>query len=104
MQPSIFVLISFVKLLPIAYKHKQRTETFRSGFVNIEVTESFQTSLQELAMIEDANNRLRRMENRLDIATKRFCVVNANNKGVREEIHRLLVERYTLIKINNHLR
>jgi hypothetical protein len=33
------------------------------------------------------------MENRLDLATKRFCVVNSDNKRVREEIHRLLVER-----------
>ncbi|CAH0696934.1 unnamed protein product [Spodoptera exigua] len=48
---------------------------------------------QELGMIENANNRLRRMENRLDLATKRVCVVNADNKKVREEIHRLLVER-----------
>lgn len=44
-------------------------------------------------MIENASNRLRRMENRLDLATKRFCVVNSDNKRVREEIHRLLVER-----------
>lgn len=48
---------------------------------------------QELAMLENANNRLRRMENRLDLATKRFCMVNSDNKHIREEIHRLLVER-----------
>lgn len=48
-------------------------------------------------MIENANNRLRRMENRLDLATKRFCVVNADNRRVREEIHRLLVERLVLV-------
>lgn len=48
-------------------------------------------------MIESANNRLKQMENRLEIATKRFCVVNSDNKGVREEIHRLLVERFVTI-------
>lgn len=47
-------------------------------------------------MIENANNRLRRMENRLDLATKRFCLVNTDNKSVREEIDRLLVERFVL--------
>ncbi|XP_047999080.1 uncharacterized protein LOC125236347 [Leguminivora glycinivorella] len=51
------------------------------------------TEADELAMIEDAAARLRRMENRLDLATKRFCVVNSDNKHVREEIHRLMVER-----------
>lgn len=52
------------------------------------------SNTQELAMIENANNRLRRMENRLDLATKRFCLVNTDNKKVREEIDRLLVERF----------
>ncbi|GBP17720.1 Outer dynein arm protein 1 [Eumeta japonica] len=46
-----------------------------------------------MAMIENANNRLRQMENRLEIATKRFGVVNADNKDIREEIDRLLTER-----------
>lgn len=45
-------------------------------------------------MIENAQNRLRRMENRLDLATKRFCGINTDNKRVREEIDRLLVERF----------
>ncbi|KAL4711828.1 hypothetical protein ACJJTC_005997 [Scirpophaga incertulas] len=58
-----------------------------------ELIKNVPTEADELAMIENANNRLRRMENRLDLATKRFCVVNADNKHVREEIHRLLVER-----------
>lgn len=47
-------------------------------------------------MIENANNKLRQMENRLEIATKRFCIVNSDNKKVREEIDRLLVERLTI--------
>ncbi|XP_068623274.1 coiled-coil domain-containing protein 63-like [Battus philenor] len=59
----------------------------------VELLKKVPTESDELSMIENANNRLRRMENRLDLATKRFCVVNANNKAVREEIHRLLVER-----------
>ncbi|XP_049879022.1 uncharacterized protein LOC126375957 [Pectinophora gossypiella] len=59
----------------------------------IELFKTVPTEADELAMIENANNRLRRMENRLDMAIKRFCVVNADNKRVREEIHRLLVER-----------
>uniref|UniRef100_A0A2H1VX17 SFRICE_019437 n=1 Tax=Spodoptera frugiperda TaxID=7108 RepID=A0A2H1VX17_SPOFR len=59
----------------------------------IELSKKVPTEADELGMIENANNRLRRMENRLDLATKRFCVVNADNKKVREEIHRLLVER-----------
>lgn len=44
-------------------------------------------------MLENAYNRLRRMENRLDLATKRLCIVNTDNKRVREEINRLLIER-----------
>ncbi|XP_026314587.1 uncharacterized protein LOC113226241 [Hyposmocoma kahamanoa] len=68
---------------------------YLAGKQIIELFKAVPTETDELAMIEDANNRLRRMENRLDIATKRFCVVNADNKGVREEIHRLLVERGT---------
>ncbi|KAF9417439.1 hypothetical protein HW555_005442 [Spodoptera exigua] len=59
----------------------------------IELSKKVPTEADELGMIENANNRLRRMENRLDLATKRVCVVNADNKKVREEIHRLLVER-----------
>nr|XP_049698955.1 uncharacterized protein LOC110371723 [Helicoverpa armigera] len=59
----------------------------------IELSKKVPTEADELGMIENANNRLRRMENRLDLATKRFCVVNADNRRVREEIHRLLVER-----------
>ncbi|XP_014361240.2 uncharacterized protein LOC106713051 [Papilio machaon] len=59
----------------------------------VELLKKVPTESEELAIIENANNRLRRMENRLDLATKRFCVVNTNNKTVREEIHRLLVER-----------
>ncbi|KAM3959523.1 coiled-coil domain-containing protein 63 [Aphomia sociella] len=59
----------------------------------VELLKKVPTEADELAMIEQANNCLRRMENRLDLATKRFCVVNADNKRVREEIHRLLVER-----------
>ncbi|KAL0818071.1 hypothetical protein ABMA28_008607 [Loxostege sticticalis] len=59
----------------------------------VELLKKVPTETDELAMIENANNRLRRMENRLDLATKRFCVVNSDNKRVREEIHRLLVER-----------
>ncbi|RVE45537.1 hypothetical protein evm_009802 [Chilo suppressalis] len=59
----------------------------------VELLKRVPTEADELAMIENANNCLRRMENRLDLATKRFCVVNADNKRVREEIHRLLVER-----------
>ncbi|XP_028168384.1 uncharacterized protein LOC114358581 [Ostrinia furnacalis] len=59
----------------------------------VELLKKVPTEADELAMIENANNRLRRMENRLDLATKRFCVVNSDNKRVREEIHRLLVER-----------
>ncbi|KAJ8711488.1 hypothetical protein PYW07_008730 [Mythimna separata] len=59
----------------------------------IELSKKVPTEADELAMIENANNRLRRMENRLDLATKRFCVVNTDNRRVREEIHRLLVER-----------
>ncbi|VVC97067.1 unnamed protein product [Leptidea sinapis] len=59
----------------------------------VELLKKVPTEADELAMIEDANNRLRRMENRLDLATKRFCLVNTDNKKVREEIHRLLVER-----------
>ncbi|XP_069357142.1 coiled-coil domain-containing protein 63-like [Maniola hyperantus] len=51
------------------------------------------TEADELAMIENASNRLRRMENRLDLATKRFCGINTDNKRAREEIDRLLVER-----------
>ncbi|XP_060806801.1 uncharacterized protein LOC106133239 [Amyelois transitella] len=59
----------------------------------VELMKKVPTEADELAMIENANNCLRRMENRLDLATKRFCVVNSDNKKVREEIHRLLVER-----------
>ncbi|CAK1590585.1 unnamed protein product [Parnassius mnemosyne] len=59
----------------------------------VELMKQVPTEAEELAMIENANNRLRRMENRLDLATKRFCVVNSDNKSVREEINRLLVER-----------
>ncbi|XP_026755102.2 uncharacterized protein LOC113515144 [Galleria mellonella] len=59
----------------------------------VELLKKVPTEADELTMIENANNCLRRMENRLDLATKRFCVVNADNKKVREEIHRLLVER-----------
>ncbi|CAG4968132.1 unnamed protein product [Parnassius apollo] len=59
----------------------------------VELMKEVPTAAEELAMIENANNRLRRMENRLDLATKRFCVVNSDNKSVREEINRLLVER-----------
>ncbi|CAH2094117.1 unnamed protein product [Euphydryas editha] len=59
----------------------------------VELLKKVPTEADELAMIENANNRLRRMENRLDLATKRFCLVNTDNKRVREEIDRLLVER-----------
>ncbi|XP_075983690.1 coiled-coil domain-containing protein 63-like [Anticarsia gemmatalis] len=59
----------------------------------VDLSKKVPTEADELGMIENANNSLRRMENRLDLATKRFCVVNADNKRVREEIHRLLVER-----------
>ncbi|KAI8442474.1 hypothetical protein MSG28_005970 [Choristoneura fumiferana] len=59
----------------------------------VELLKKVPTEADELAMIENAANRLRRMENRLDLATKRFCLVNTDNKHVREEIHRLLVER-----------
>ncbi|CAB3219924.1 unnamed protein product [Arctia plantaginis] len=47
----------------------------------------------EIAMFERASNSLRRMENRLDLATKRLCSINTDNKLLREEINRLLVER-----------
>ncbi|CAH0714010.1 unnamed protein product, partial [Brenthis ino] len=59
----------------------------------VELLKKVPTEADELAMIENANNCLRRMENRLDLATKRFCLVNTDNKRVREEIDRLLVER-----------
>ncbi|XP_059053242.1 uncharacterized protein LOC131847639 [Achroia grisella] len=59
----------------------------------VELLKKVPTEADELTMIENANKCLRRMENRLDLATKRFCVVNSDNKQVREEIHRLLVER-----------
>ncbi|CAG9559331.1 unnamed protein product [Danaus chrysippus] len=59
----------------------------------VELLKKVPTEADELAMIENANNRLKRMENRLDLATKRFCLVNTDNKKVREEIDRLLVER-----------
>ncbi|XP_030031746.2 outer dynein arm protein 1-like [Manduca sexta] len=59
----------------------------------VELLKRVPTEGDELAMIENAANRLRRMENRLDLATKRFCLVNSDNKKLREEIHRLLVER-----------
>ncbi|XP_012552202.1 uncharacterized protein LOC101738429 [Bombyx mori] len=59
----------------------------------VELLKKVPTEADELAMIENAGNRLRRMENRLDLASKRFCLVNSDNKRVREEIHRLLVER-----------
>ncbi|XP_072934053.1 coiled-coil domain-containing protein 63-like [Epargyreus clarus] len=59
----------------------------------VELLKKVPTEADELAMIENASNRLRRMENRLDLATKRFCLVNTDNKQVREEIDRLLVER-----------
>ncbi|KAJ2942989.1 hypothetical protein O0L34_g15179 [Tuta absoluta] len=59
----------------------------------IELFKTVPTEADELELIENANNRLRRMENRLDMAIKRFCLVNTDNKRVREEIHRLLVER-----------
>ncbi|KAG7303675.1 hypothetical protein JYU34_012227 [Plutella xylostella] len=59
----------------------------------IELVKVVPTGADELAMIESANQRLRRMENRLDLAVKRFCVVNADNAQVRQEINRLLVER-----------
>ncbi|KAJ0172903.1 hypothetical protein K1T71_011079 [Dendrolimus kikuchii] len=66
---------------------------YLAGKQLVELLKKVPTEADELAMIENANNRLRRMENRLDLATKRFCVVNSDNKQVREEIHRLLVER-----------
>lgn len=44
-------------------------------------------------MFERASNSLRRMENRLDLATKRLCSINTSNKLLRDEINRLLVER-----------
>ncbi|KOB71932.1 Uncharacterized protein OBRU01_13532 [Operophtera brumata] len=44
----------------------------------------------ELAMIENASNRLRRMENRLDLATKRFCLIAAVAFGARDECCRKL--------------
>ncbi|CAK1541454.1 unnamed protein product [Leptosia nina] len=59
----------------------------------VDLLKKVPTEADELAMIENASNRLRRMENRLDLATKRFCLVNTDNKKVREEIDRLLVER-----------
>ncbi|CAH2266304.1 jg17839 [Pararge aegeria aegeria] len=58
-----------------------------------ELIKKVPTEADELSMIENASNRLRRMENRLDLATKRFCGINTDNKSVREEIDRLLVER-----------
>ncbi|CAB3219922.1 unnamed protein product [Arctia plantaginis] len=58
-----------------------------------DLSKTVPTEADELAILEAANNRLRRMENRLDLATKRFCIVNASNRQIREEINRLLVER-----------
>ncbi|CAF4885766.1 unnamed protein product [Pieris macdunnoughi] len=68
----------------------------------VELLKKVPTEADELAMIENANNRLRRMENRLDLATKRFCLVNTDNKRVREEIDRLLVERNDFNILWNH--
>ncbi|KOB72029.1 Nuclear lamin L1 alpha, partial [Operophtera brumata] len=43
------------------------------GILKYELKETL-LCINELAMIENASNRLRRMENRLDLATKRFCL------------------------------
>lgn len=85
------------------FKHQVRDETAQLSEVDClnylakkqlaELLKKIPSEADELAMIENANNKLRQMENRLEMATKRFCVVNADNKKVRDEIHRLLVER-----------
>ncbi|XP_041979382.1 coiled-coil domain-containing protein 63-like [Aricia agestis] len=59
----------------------------------VELMKQVPTEADELEMIENANTRLRRMENKLDLATKRFCLVNTDNKKMRDEINILLVER-----------
>ncbi|CAB3256841.1 unnamed protein product [Arctia plantaginis] len=75
----------------------QQTEldllNYLSHKVVADLTKQVPSESDELAMLENANNSLRRMENRLDMATKRFCIVNTNNQCLRSEIHRLLVER-----------
>ncbi|XP_061722310.1 outer dynein arm-docking complex subunit 1-like [Cydia pomonella] len=83
--------------LEVRDERNQQTEldclNYLAGKQMQELLKKVPTEADELAMIEDAAARLRRMENRLDLATKRFCVVNSDNKHVREEIHRLMVER-----------
>ncbi|KAH9639768.1 hypothetical protein HF086_010974 [Spodoptera exigua] len=67
----------------------------------IELSKKVPTEADELGMIENANNRLRRMENRLDLATKRVCVVNADNK---KEMQSFEGELNHLAKLEEFLR